>query len=99
MTQHSPPDDVYEDPVIDQIDFAGKDVLEIGCGTGSFTLEYLTQANSVLGIDRDIEAIDYLKAHWPKPLQDNLIDFRPGDVVDLQLSKEAFDIAVFSHSF
>ena len=99
MTQDLPIDDVYEDPVISQINFAGKDVLEIGCGTGGFTLEYLTQANFILGIDPDGEAIDYLKAHWPKPLQDSLVDFRPGDIVDFPLPKGAFDIAVFSHSF
>ncbi len=99
MAENLPLDDSYEDPVVSRISFAGKDVLEIGCGTGCFTLEYLTQANSILGIDTDSEAIDSLKAQWPGPLQNGLSDFRPGDIVDFPLVEETFDIAVFSHSF
>lgn len=90
---------MYEDPVISRINFAGKDVIEIGCGTGGFTLEYLKQANSILGIDLDSEAIDYLKAEWSKQLQNDRGDFRLGDIVDFLLPKEAFDIAIFSDSF
>ena len=96
---HPPLDDVYEDPVISRISFVGKDVLEIGCGSGGFTLEYLAQANSILGIDLDSDAIDCLKAQCPKSLQGSQFVFLPGDVVDFPLPKGAFDIAVFSDSF
>jgi ubiquinone/menaquinone biosynthesis C-methylase UbiE len=92
-------DEVYQDPVIGQINFAGRDVLEIGCGTGGFTLTHLTQANSILGIDPDARAIDRLKAQWPIPSQDSSVDFRVGDIRDFPLPERAFDIAVFSHSF
>lgn len=99
MTGDSTLDSLYEDPVISSINFDGKDVLEIGCGTGGFTLEYLTRANSILGIDPASEAIDRLKAQWPRSLQNSLIDFRPANIVDFPLPRQAFDIAVFSHSF
>ena len=99
MTKEQSFDEVYEDPVIDEIDFVGKDVLEIGCGDGGFTLDHLTQANSVLGIDPDAEAIERLKAQWPRPSRDSSVDFRAGDILSFPLPERAFDIAVFSHSF
>jgi 2-polyprenyl-3-methyl-5-hydroxy-6-metoxy-1,4-benzoquinol methylase len=99
MDGNLPSDSENEDPVINRNEFVGKDVIEIGCGAGAFTLEYLTQANSILGIDKDGEAIDSLKAEWFKQFQDDRGDFRLGDVVDFPLPKETFDIAVFSDSF
>ncbi|MFB0546210.1 MAG: class I SAM-dependent methyltransferase [Anaerolineae bacterium] len=92
-------DEMYEDPVIGRIDFAGKDVLEIGCGDGGFTLDYLTRASYILGLDPDAEAIERLRAQWPGPSQDSSVDFRVGGVPDFPLPERAFDIAVFSHSF
>lgn len=90
---------MYKSPVIGRINFAGRDVLEIGCGSGRFTLDYLTQAHSILGIDPDPEAIDRLREQWPRPLGGSPVDFCVGDVRDFSLPEEAFDIAVFSHSF
>jgi len=40
-----------QDPIICQIDFDGKDIFEVGCGYGKFTLEHFQHANSVFGID------------------------------------------------
>ena len=99
MAGNLPSDSENEDPVINRNEFVGKDVIEIGCGAGAFTLEYLTQANSILGIDKDGEAIASLKAEWFKQFQDDRGDFRLGDAVDFPLPKEIFDIAVFSDSF
>ena len=107
--------DQYVDPDLSRISFAGKDVLEIGCGAGGFTLEHLKQANSILGIDPDAESIETLKAEWSEQCLDARVDFcqgevfvfrqgevfmfRQGDVVDFPLPEEAFDIAVFAKSF
>jgi SAM-dependent methyltransferase len=79
MTDNLSPEDVYVDPVISRINFAGKDILEIGCGAGAFTLEHLKQANSILGIDPDNEAIETLKAEWSKQSLDARVDFRQGE--------------------
>ena len=99
MAEEQSFDEVYKGPVIGRIDFVGKDVLEIGCGTGRFTLDYLTQANSILGIDPDPEAIDRLREQCPRSLEASSVDFCVGDVRDFPLPEGAFDIAVFSHSF
>ena len=89
----------HVDPIISRVDFDGKDILEVGCGSGRFTLQHLTGASSILGIDPDSEAIDDLKTHRVKFSTNSRIDFLVGDIVDFPLPKEAFDLAVFSHSF
>ena len=91
--------DQYVDPVLSRISFAGKDVLEIGCGAGGFTLEHLKQAHSILGIDPDAESIETLKAEWSKFQLSTQVDFRQGDAIDFPLPAEAFDVAVFAKSF
>lgn len=45
-------------------DFDGKDVLDIGCGTG-LALDYVEMANSYLGIDPSIKMLEHLKARHP----------------------------------
>ena len=99
MTKETSLADQDEDPIISRIDFDDKDVLEVGCGTGGFTLRHLTGANSILGIDPDSEAIDYLKTRRAEFPTNSRIDFLVGDIVDFPLPKESFDVAIFSHSF
>jgi 2-polyprenyl-3-methyl-5-hydroxy-6-metoxy-1,4-benzoquinol methylase len=89
----------YRDPLISWINFAGKDVLEIGCGAGAFTLEHLKQANSILGIDPDEEAIETLKTEWSNLQLDTRVDFQTGNVIDFLLPEETFDVVVFAKSF
>jgi ubiquinone/menaquinone biosynthesis C-methylase UbiE len=87
-----------EDPIVSRIIFAGKDVLEVGCGSGRFTLKHLTGADSILGIDPNEEAINCLRAKWAELAASNCSDFRPGDITAFALPKDAFDIAVCSDS-
>jgi len=90
------------DPVltrmINRIGFAGKDVLEPGCGDGQFTLTYLTEANYILCSDPDSEKIEYLKAEWAKSYETSVLDARPERIQDVPLLANLFDVAVFSRS-
>jgi len=79
------------------VDFVGKDVLEIGCSSGKFTLDYLLQAKSILGIDPDPEGIETLIKSWPQNSQPS-VDFRVADILELSLPPDAFDVVVFSRS-
>jgi 2-polyprenyl-3-methyl-5-hydroxy-6-metoxy-1,4-benzoquinol methylase len=88
----------HEEPVIGRIDFSGKDVLEVGCGCGAFTLEHLGQANSILCIEPKNEAIECLKEQWvdlPQPIP---FDARQAKIEDYPLPQESFDVVVFSSS-
>ncbi|MGD9317644.1 MAG: methyltransferase domain-containing protein [Anaerolineae bacterium] len=90
--------DSSKDPVLGRISFDGQDVLEIGSGSGAFTLEHLTRAKSLLCLDPESKAIEDLKAQWARSAQNTPLDARPGKIEDVALPEEAFDIAVFSHS-
>jgi 16S rRNA A1518/A1519 N6-dimethyltransferase RsmA/KsgA/DIM1 with predicted DNA glycosylase/AP lyase activity len=87
------------DRILNQIDFDGKDVFEIGTGYGGFTLAHFRRANSILGIDTDREAVEYLENNWPFSQENDRVEFREGDVVELSLKGKEFDVVVFSNSF
>lgn len=80
-------------------DFDGKDVFEIGSGHGGFTFEYLVDANSVFGIDTNLEAIEYLTNNWPGAQEIGQVLFQEGNIVEISLDGKEFDMVVFSNSF
>ena len=88
-----------QDPIICQIDFDGKDIFEVGCGYGKFTLEHFQHANSVFGIDTNPETVEYLEKSWPISQADGLFFFQEGNIADICLQGKEFDIVVFSNSF
>ena len=65
----------------------GKDVLDIGCGSGYSTKEYAKLSKSVIGIDINQSAINYAKEHYPE-LNVRLMDMRT-----IKFDRE-FDVAV-----
>lgn len=79
------------------VDFAGKDVVEIGCGDGRMTWRYAPDAASVLGIDPDESLISAATASTPPELSDR-VTFRAEDVCSVELPDDAFDVAVLAWS-
>jgi len=67
----------------------GKDVLDIGCGTGYGSHILAEHARSVLGLDYDQDAIDYCRTHYRAQ---NII-FQHADAATLSI-KNKFDVAV-----
>lgn len=53
----------------------GKDVLDMGCGSGYSTKEYVKVAKSIIGIDISEDAIEYAKYHYPE-ISVKLMDMR-----------------------
>ena len=80
-----------------QIDFTNKDVFEIGCGPGTFTLEYLQQANSILAIEPDPSGIETLKESWPSDSPTS-VDFRVDNILTMDFPADAYDVVIFSRS-
>ena len=72
--------------------FAGRRVLEIGCGDGRVTRLFAAAAASVVAIDPDAEAIDHLRAELPG------VDARAIGIADLDLPPHSVDVAIFSWS-
>jgi 2-polyprenyl-3-methyl-5-hydroxy-6-metoxy-1,4-benzoquinol methylase len=62
-------------------------ILEVGCGTGWLSAK-LAEFGTVMGVDLGVESIRYASAKLPS------IDFKAGDILELDLPVNHFDIVV-----
>lgn len=83
--------------VHDLVDFDDATVLEIGCGDGRLTWRYAEEAASVLALDLDEQKIERAMADTPTALQPK-VTFQAGDITDMDLPVDAFDVAILAHS-
>ena len=91
------PEGVETRVIHELIDFAGKDVLEIGCGDGRITRRYADVAASVLAFDPDESAIATAREQMPDALKAK-VSFHIADTTNIKLAQQAYDVAVFSWS-
>lgn len=81
------------------VDFAGKKVLEVGCGDGRMTWRYADQAVSVLALETSDAKIQQAIDNTPGRLRGK-VDFQVADITEagLELPNEAFEVAILAHS-
>ena len=79
------------------VDFAGKDVLEVGCGDGRLTWRFAPATRSVLALDPDESMLARARASRPRGLRSRVV-FQAADITTAELSQAAFDVAVLSWS-
>lgn len=91
------PDGIETRVIHELVDFAGKDVVEIGCGNGRLTWRYAYSAASVLGLDPDEAAIAAAIESTPPELVTR-VSFRAEDVSTVKLPLGSFDVAVLAWS-
>ena len=77
--------------------FAGKRVLEIGCGEGRLTWQYAKEPLSTVGIDLDADGLRVATLDRPSDMG-NKVCFSRAMSEQLPFSKETFDIAVLAWS-
>lgn len=77
-------------------EFAGKRVLEIGCGDGRLTWRYAEKAAHVTGIDPNPDKIERAIQATPDHLRGK-VDFFASSI-DSFFTNEKFDLAIFSWS-
>ena len=91
------PEGVETRTIHDLIDFAGKDVLEIGCGDGRMTWRYAESTRSVLAIDPDEDSIAVAREQTPGKLKSR-VAFMAAGITDVELAENGFDVAILSWS-
>ncbi len=80
-------------------EFAGKKVLEIGCGDGRLTWRYANETAHVTAIDAFKDSIRQAIANRPTALQEK-VDFQHSSLEDFgrKSAPEAFDIVMLAWS-
>jgi ubiquinone/menaquinone biosynthesis C-methylase UbiE len=94
------PEQVETRAINELIDFAGADVLEVGCGDGRLTWRYAEGTRSVLALDPDAAAIEQARASLaslPEPWC-HMVTFQAADITSMELPPEAFDFVVLAWS-
>ncbi|MBF6590123.1 MAG: class I SAM-dependent methyltransferase [Ktedonobacterales bacterium] len=81
----------------DLIDFADKDIVDVGCGDGRMTWRFAARARSVLGLDPVAVSIAQARADTPAHMRQR-VDFRVADITTADLPRAAFDVVVLSWS-
>ena len=78
-------------------DFAGKRVLEIGCGEGRLTWQYAKPARFTAGIDLDADRLRVGIIERPSDLEEKTIIAR-ADSIHLPFPEKTFEIAILAWS-
>jgi ubiquinone/menaquinone biosynthesis C-methylase UbiE len=78
-------------------DFAGKRVLEVGCGEGRLTWQYAKETRLTVGIDLDADSLRVASIDRPSDLE-NKVHFSRAISEQLPFSKETFDLAILAWS-
>ena len=99
MTIRLDPEENEIQALLSFADFGGKQVLEIGCGTGRLTWRYAQFAGHVTAIDPFAKHIAKAKANLPEDLRDR-VEFHPISFEDFAAPCESssFDVVILSWS-
>ena len=97
MERSIDPEGVETKAMHDLVDFAGKDVVEVGCGDGRLTWRFADTASSVLAFDLDEPAIATAREQTPSALRGR-VTFRAADVASVRLAAGSYDVGVLSWS-
>ena len=76
-------------------DFAGRRVLEMGCGEGRLTEGIATEAASVVAFDPDPASVTAARRLLPAELADR-VAFQVASAESLELERGEFELIVFS---
>ena len=79
-------------------DYAGKRVLEVGCGEGRLTWQYASASSLTIGLDPDQSALRVALIDTPSDLRSKIF-FSRARSEQVPFGKETFDLVVLAWSF
>jgi ubiquinone/menaquinone biosynthesis C-methylase UbiE len=97
MTVLRDPEQAETRAIHELVEFAGMDVLEVGCGDGRLTWRYAERTRSVLALDPDVNAIEQARASLPDKWR-RRVTFQVADITSVDLPQAAFDVVVLAWS-
>ena len=97
MVKRIDPEGIEMQTIQKHVNFADKEVLEVGCGDGRLTFKYADTTRRVVALDPDAESIKRATANNPKELSRKL-EFRVGKGEELSFPDDSFDIIFFTYS-
>ena len=98
MTHEKDPERIEVRRLHDYLNFAGKRVLEVGCGDGRLTWRYASAVRHVTGIDVDRDELRIARIERPSDLE-NMVALAQADSAHLPFRSDSFDLAIFAWSF
>ncbi len=97
MTMRRDPEEVETRYLHEFVSFAGKRVLEVGCGEGRLTWRYAHAARRVVGIDPNLEHLCVAPRECPPDLRAS-VGFALARAEALPFLGETFNVAVLAWS-
>jgi len=84
--------------LLDMVDVADQQILEIGCGDGRMTWQYTDDARHVVGMDVELAGLQTGLGARPVHLS-QIIDFMAGSAILMPFASASFDHVIFAWSF
>jgi ubiquinone/menaquinone biosynthesis C-methylase UbiE len=79
------------------VDLNDQRVLEVGCGEGRLTWQYVNETRTTLAVDPDRDALRVARVDCPSGSEDK-VHLACADSIQLPFAKEKFDIAILAWS-
>jgi ubiquinone/menaquinone biosynthesis C-methylase UbiE len=79
------------------VDLTDRRVLEVGCGEGRLTWQYVSKTRLMVGVDLDRDSLRVARVDCPSDAKD-ILHLACADSTHLPFAKEKFDIAILAWS-
>ena len=89
----------YASSLIDEIDFRDKVVLDAGFGDGWLIDARWQEVKSITAVENNMDLVVKAKERWADTPVAEKVSFFQGDMGELLLPEDHYDLVIFSHSY
>ncbi|MCK4236635.1 MAG: class I SAM-dependent methyltransferase, partial [Candidatus Krumholzibacteria bacterium] len=80
--------------VMKLLNIEGGRILDLGCGSGTYTRELLDRSFTIWGVDFSSRMIEMARSTFEEEVRSGLVTFQVGDVVGMDFDENFFDAAI-----